>query len=47
MNNPARPNDYFELELPGAWEPLDSSSPQLDGKDKKTQFSFSHGNQIK
>jgi hypothetical protein len=43
--SPTNCNDYLDLELPGAWEPLDNSIPLLDGEGKETQLSFSHGNQ--
>jgi hypothetical protein len=45
--SPALPNDCLELELPGAWEPPDSSSPTPDGEGKETRFGLPYGNQTK
>jgi hypothetical protein len=47
LHSPAFPNDYIELELSGAWEPLDSSSPSSNGEGKETQFGLPYGNQTK
>jgi hypothetical protein len=44
-NSPADCNEHHELELPGAWEPLDSLRPLSHGKVEETQFGFSYGNQ--
>jgi hypothetical protein len=40
INSPANCNEYHELELPRAWEPLDSSRALLLGEGKEAHFSF-------
>lgn len=42
--NPAEHNDHHELELSGAWEPLDSSSSRRPGELKRTHSFVSYGN---
>jgi hypothetical protein len=37
-------HDLLELELPGAWKPLDSSNPQETCEGQKARFSFPNGN---
>ena len=32
LRNPAGSNEYYELDLPMTWEPLDSSGPERNGK---------------
>jgi hypothetical protein len=44
-NSPVDCNEYHELELLGAWEPLDSSRPLPLGKEEETWFGFPNGNQ--
>jgi len=43
--SPANPHEYFELELPGAWEPPDSSGPLPVGKGKEARYGFPYGNE--
>jgi hypothetical protein len=38
-------HDLSKLELPGAWEPPDSSSPREDSEGKEARFGFLNGNQ--
>jgi hypothetical protein len=44
-NSPAANNDCLQLELPGAWQPPDSSIPLPYGKGQEVLFGFSNGNQ--
>jgi len=44
-NSPAVTNDCPKLELPGAWQPSDSSIPLPDGEGQGAFFGFSYGNQ--
>jgi hypothetical protein len=43
--SPAIPHEHSKLELPGAWEPPDSSRSSPIGEGKETQFGFPYGNQ--
>jgi len=43
-SSPAGCNDCFKLELPGAWEPPDSSKSLPFGEDEETHLSFLDGN---
>ena len=45
-NSPADRNEFIELELPSAWEPLVSSRSLPLGEDKEARFGFSYGNQM-
>jgi hypothetical protein len=45
LNSPADRNKYIKLELPRAWEPLDSSKSLLFGEEKEARFGFPYGNQ--
>jgi hypothetical protein len=44
-NTPALPNDLTELELPGAWEPSESSGTPPIGDSEEAQFGIPDGNQ--
>jgi hypothetical protein len=44
-SSPAQSNECFELELPGAWEPPDSSYSPPFGASEETQFGLPHGDQ--
>lgn len=40
FHSPTNHNDYFELELPGAWAPPDSSRPLPVGKGEEARYGF-------
>jgi hypothetical protein len=40
------PHESTQLELPGAWEPPNSSCPLPIGEGKETGLGFSYGNQV-
>ena len=44
-NSPTDHNEFVELELPKAWEPLDNSRSLPFSEDKEAHFGFSYGNQ--
>ena len=44
-SSPADRNEFNELELPRASEPLDSLRSLPNGKGKETHLGFPHGNQ--
>jgi hypothetical protein len=46
VHNHVDRHEYFELELSGAWEPLNKSGPLLNGEGKEAQFGFPCGNQM-
>ena len=47
LSNLVGTNEYYELELPRAWEPLVSLGPERGDSERRSQFGFSHGNQIR
>jgi len=44
-NSPAQPNDLTKLELPGAWEPPESSGTPPIGESEEAQFGVPDENQ--
>jgi hypothetical protein len=45
MSSPTHINESTKLELPGAWEPPDSSISSPVGEGEVVLFGFSYGNQ--
>ena len=43
LGNSAEHNEYYKLELLGAWEPLDNLYLGRGGEQRRARYSFSYG----